>query len=360
MNKQLGIAVIGYGYWGGNYVRLFNELPETKVVVVCDTQTERLKEAQQRYPEVAVSTSVEDALRFDGVDAAVVSTTATTHYDVTRRCLENGKHVLVEKPITTIESDAQELITLAEAKERTLMVGHTFIFNSGVRKMKEYVQTDRVGQVYYLYSQRTNLGPIRQDVNALWDLATHDISIFNYLLDDTPRWVSAVGTNVLKNSREDVGFISLGYQNGIIGHVHVSWADPNKVRKTVVVGSKKRVVFDDLNNQERVRVYEKGIAPKIPENPTNYGEYHFEMRDGDIISPRVKVSEPLKNQGKHFVECVKEGIQPLSDGLAGLEVVQVMAAVDRSVELNGVPVPVPNGRTVTATLKQNGNPVEAA
>jgi predicted dehydrogenase len=176
-------------------------------------------------------------------------------------------------------------------------------------------------------------------VNALWDLAPHDVSIFNYLLGSAPEWASAVGTKVLQNCREDVGFISLGYADGIVGHVHVSWADPHKVREVVVVGSDRRIVFNDLSALERVRVFEKGVVPVAPE-ASSYGEYHFLMRDGDIISPRVEVSEPLKNQCRHFLECVTEGTRPVTDGREGLQVVRVMEAIDRSVELNGAPVEV--------------------
>jgi predicted dehydrogenase len=288
---------------------------------------------------VELTTKIEDALQLSGVDAAVICTEASCHQSVAQRCLAAGKHVLVEKPMTTTVADAERLLTLAESKGLTLMVGHTFLYNPGIRKVKAYIERAEMGRIYYLYARRTNLGPIRQDVNALWDLAPHDVSIFNYLLDSVPEWVSAVGVKVLRNSRADVGFISLGYRDGIVGHAHVSWADPNKVREVVVVGSDKRIVFSDLNALEQVRVFEKGIAPGPAEAPS-YGEYHFLMRDGDIVSPRVEVSEPLKNQCRHFAECVTQGSCPFTGGREGLEVVRVMEAVDRSVERRGVPVEV--------------------
>jgi predicted dehydrogenase len=339
MADQLGIAILGCGYWGINHVRVFSELPESQVVVVCDRRTDRLEEIGRRFPGVALTTGVEDALRLDGVDAAVVCTEATAHYSLARRCLAAGKHVLVEKPMTTTAAEAEELIALAGSKGVTLMVGHTFLYNAGVRRVKAYIEQAEVGRVYYLYARRTNLGPIRRDVNALWDLAPHDVSIFNYLLDSMPEWVSAVGAKVLWNSREDVGFISLGYRDGIIGHVHVSWTDPNKVREVVVVGSDKRIVFNDLNALERVRVFEKGVTPTPAEAPS-YGEYHLLMRDGDIISPKIEVSEPLKNQCSHFIECATSGSCPFTGGQEGLEVVRVMEAVDRSIERKGAPVEV--------------------
>jgi predicted dehydrogenase len=339
MSDQLGVFIVGCGYWGINYIRVFSELPQSRVVGVCDRQPDRLQEVSRRFPGVELTTQVEDGLCLDGVDAAVVCTEATAHHNVTHRFLSAGKHVLVEKPMTTTVADAEELMALAQSQGVTLMVGHTFLYNAGIRKVKAYIEQAEVGQVYYLYARRTNLGPIRRDVNALWDLAPHDVSIFNYLLDGVPEWASAVGAKVLRNCREDVGFISLGYPNEIVGHVHVSWADPNKVREVVVVGSDKRIVFNDLSALERVRVFEKGIMPAAPE-AASYGEYHFLMRDGDIISPRIEVSEPLKNQCRHFVECATGDSCPLTDGRDGLDVVRVMEAVDRSMALNGAPVEI--------------------
>jgi predicted dehydrogenase len=336
---QIGVGIIGCGYWGINYVRVFSELPETRVVVVCDRSAERLQEARRRFPSIPVTTDLGEVLKMSTVDVAIVCTEATSHYAVVCDCLANGKHVLVEKPMTTRVADGARLVELAESKGLRLMVGHTFLYNVGIRKVKAYITHGDVGRVYYIYARRTNLGPIRRDVNALWDLAPHDVSIFNYLLDGTPEWVSAVGACVLGNGREDVGFISLGYPNNVIGHAQLSWADPHKVREVVVVGSDKRIVFDDLNAQELVRVFEKGVKLMEPAAPT-YGEYQFLMRDGDIIIPKIEASEPLKNQCKHFLECVIQGSSPLTDGKFGLDIVRVMVAVDRSVEQRGTPVQV--------------------
>ena len=335
-SRPMGIAVIGCGYWGMNYVRIFNELTESRVVAVCEQSPERLKEIARRFPNVYLTTQIEDVISQPDVQAVIVCTEATSHFNVTRRLLLAGKHVLVEKPLTTTSSDAQKLIELADSQSATLMVGHTFIFNAGVRKVKEYVQQDS-GRVYYLYARRTNLGPIRRDVNALWDLAPHDIAIFNYLLNSTPGWVSAIGGKVLGNCRDDVGFISLGYPNNVLAHVHVSWADPDKAREVVVVKSDRRIVFNDLNGVEQVRVFEKGVSP-VEEEPLNYGELRFQIRDGDIVSPRVEPAEPLKNQCRHFLECVRTGKSPLSNGTDGRDVVRVLEAMNRSIELKGLQV----------------------
>jgi predicted dehydrogenase len=353
--KKMGIAVVGCGYWGMNYVRIFSELVDSRVVAVCDQSAERLKEVSRRFPGIYLTAQVDDAASQPGVDAVVVCTEATTHFNVTRRLLLAGKHILVEKPLTTTSAESDKLIDLAESNSAVLMVGHTFIFNSGVMKVKELMQKGD-GRVYYLYARRTNLGPIRRDVNALWDLAPHDIAIFNYLLGSTPEWVSAVGGKVLRNCRDDVGFISLGYPDNVLAHVHVSWADPDKAREVVVVKSDKRIVFNDLNGVEQVRVFEKGVSP-VEQEPLNYGEFRFEIRDGDIVSPRIEPAEPLKNQCRHFLECVRTGRRPISSGAEGRDVVRVLEAVNRSIEFKGLQVEVESKGEYVHT---NGNAIKAA
>lgn len=342
VTRPVGIAVIGSGYWGVNYVRVFRELANAELVVVCDQREHRIGEIERQFPGTRTTTRLDDVLSMENVDAVVVCTPASTHHSVTKQCIEAGKHVLVEKPIATTVAQSNDLIRLAETHNVRLMVGHTFLFNSGIRKVKEYVDRNELGHVYYLYARRTNLGPIRTDVNALWDLAPHDVSIFNFLLGAVPTWVSAVGTQVLNNGREDVGFISLGYGEGVVAHVHVSWADPHKVREVVVVGSDKRIVFNDLGVPEQVRVYEKGLAPASSE-AASFGNYHFQIRDGAIISPRVEVSEPLKNQCAHFLDCLINGKRPVSSGVEGRDVVAVLEAIDRSIERHGAPVEVDLG-----------------
>jgi len=353
--KPVGIAVVGCGYWGMNYVRIFNELMDARVVAVCDQSADRLNEVSRRFPGVYLTTDVDDAALQPGVEAVVVCTEATTHFNVTSRLLLAGKHILVEKPLTTIAADSEKLIELAESNSAILMVGHTFLFNAGVMKVKEYMQKSD-GRVYYLYARRTNLGPIRRDVNALWDLAPHDIAIFNFLLDSTPQWVSAVGGKVLRNCRDDVGFISLGYPDNVLAHVHVSWADPDKAREVVVVKSDKRIVFNDLNGVEQVRVFEKGVST-VEQEPLNYGEFRFEIRDGDIISPRIEPVEPLKHQCRHFLECVRTGKRPVSSGVEGRDVVRVLEAVNRSIELKGLQVEVESKGDY---VHSNGNAIKAA
>jgi predicted dehydrogenase len=357
--ERLGVAVVGAGHWGGNYVRVLGQLPDARPAVVCDREASRLAAVARQFPDVALTTALGDVLERRDVDAVVVATPATTHADVATACLAAGKHVLVEKPLTTSLARADELIRFAEERGLVLMVGHTFLFNPSVLKVRELVMRPALGKLHYVYARRTNLGPIRDDVNALWDLAAHDVSIFAFILEAVPEWVSAVGARVLGRRHEDVGFVSLGYPNGVIGHIHVSWADPNKVREVVVVAANQRIVLNDMDPQESVRVYERGVslAPTAPLG-AGYGEYPLMLRDGDIVSPRVEPSEPLRNQTAHFVECVRRGWTPATSGRAGRDVVLVMEAVDRSLAGNGAPTEVgppvavsPNGGLVARALR---------
>lgn len=336
---MINIAVIGCGYWGINYVRVFSEIPDARIVLACDTSEARLRLVRERYPLIETVDNYEKALNGKRIDAAIVATHAASHFQIARQALLSGKHVLVEKPLATRIADAKSLVELAEISKRILMVGHTFLYNTGIRKVKELVSANSFGRIYYVHATRTNMGPVRQDVNALWDLASHDVAIFNYLLDAQPVWASAVGSRVLGGGREDVAFATLGYPNEVIANIHASWLDPNKVREVVVVGSQRRVVFDDLNNVERVRIYEKGVSPAAKE-ADSFGEFSLLVRDGDIISPRLETSEPLRNMCAYFLDRIKTGQPPLTDGRNGLDVVRAMSAMDKSLAQNGAPVKV--------------------
>jgi predicted dehydrogenase len=297
-----------------------------------------LQEVATRAPGIQLTKDIGPLLSNDEVQAVVVCTEATSHFKVARQCLEAGKHLLIEKPITTVVSDAVELGQIAAEQNLTLMVGHTFLYNGGVAAIESYLK-ERRDHIYYLHARRTNLGPIRRDVNAVWDLATHDIAIFNYLLKDTPEWVSAVGARVLGNCRVDVGFICMGYANGVVGHIHVSWADPNKCREVVVVCGDRRLVFNDLNAVEPVRIYEKGVSAAT-EEPQSFGEYQLNIREGAIISPFIEPSEPLKNQCRHFVECARTGAKPRTGVEDGITVLATLEAIERSMKLKGTTVKV--------------------
>jgi predicted dehydrogenase len=348
----INIAIVGCGYWGVNYVRVFSELPDAKVALVCDANEERLRAVRERFPLISTTPNWEEAVTSKWVDAVVIATPATSHFAIAERCLSLGKHVLVEKPVTTSVEEGEVLVQTARRHERLLMVGHTFLYNAGIHKMKDLVSSPEFGKIYYLHATRTNMGPVRHDVNALWDLAAHDIAIFNYLLDADPQWVSAVGSRVLGSGREDVGFATLCYPDNVIANVHISWVDPNKVREVVVVGSQRRIVFDDLNNLERVRIFEKGMASSEME-VDNFGEFRLVVRDGDIISPRVEASEPLKVECQHFLDCIGQRTPPRLDGQSGVEVVRVLQAIDQSIRNCGAPVSV-SSMQLQAGAKANG------
>lgn len=338
MAQKYRIAVIGCGYWGGNYVRVFNELEGVQVAAISDKQEVMLDRFRSLGGDVLLTTNASEAIASD-VDAVVVCTQASQHFAVALEAIDHGKHVLVEKPLTTRSAEAKILEARAKSKGVVLMVGHTFMFNPAVSVLKEYVDKRSLGELYYLYSRRTNLGPIRHDVNALWDLAAHDISIFNYLVGATPLWVNANGVRVLGRDIEDAGFATLGYPSGLQAHLHVSWTDPNKCREIVLVGSRKRILFDDLQTIEKIRVFEKGIGLAQPRSGagTNYGE-QLQMHDGEIVSPTVQAREPLKEQCLSFMGCVRNGSAPLTGAKEGAAVVRTLEAIDASMRMNGVRV----------------------
>jgi predicted dehydrogenase len=339
VRNPIRLALIGFGYWGPNYARVLNELPNASLTVVCDSNEERLALVGQRYRVIATCTRVDDLWRRDDVDAVVVATPASTHEAIVRAALENKRHVLVEKPMALTVCGGEDLCRVAASVQRLLMVGYTFLYNAGVRKMKEYIAPDQFGQVYYLHATRTNLGPIRHDVDAVWDLAPHDVAIFNYLLGEQPAWVSAIGARVLRTARDDIAFVTLGYSNEVLGNIHVSWTDPNKVREVVAVGSRRRLVFNDLNDAERLRVFERGVSVGDAV-ADSYGEFKLLVRDGDIISPKVPASEPLKNQCQEFVDAIAAGRVPLASGDFGIGVIRTLAAIERSMSARGAAVPV--------------------
>ena len=339
LSSRIRIALIGYGYWGPNYARVLSELPDAAVTIICEAHPDRLAKAASRFPQIELSSNVQDVLCRSDIDAVIVSTPASTHHAMARLALESNRHVLVEKPLALEVEHCEELGELARKRGLALMVAHTFLYNPGIQKLRECVRSSAFGRVYYLHSTRTNLGPIRHDVNAIWDLAPHDISIFNYVLDETPTWASAVASRVLGNPREDVGFVTLGYGNEVIGNIHVSWADPNKVREVVVVGSRQRVVFDDLNDLERIRLFEKGVS--VGEmDAGSFGEFKLLVRDGDIISPKIEFSEPLKNQVNEFVAAISQNRRPTSDWVTGTDVVRTLKAIEASIQQGGRAVEV--------------------
>ncbi len=330
------IGVVGCGHWGANYLRNLDMMDETVPVIACDQRKPILEKIRKQYHGIEVSTEFSAVVNRDDLDAVIIATPAHTHYEFAKASILAGKHVLVEKPLALSTQECRELVEMASASKRVLMVGHTFLYNPGIRKMKEYLDKGTIGDIYYLQAVRTHLGLIRSDVNTVWDLAPHDISIFSYLLGRDPVKVSAVGVSPLKQALEDVAFINLFYGDDILGHIHISWIDANKCRQVAVIGSKARILFDDLNPLERVRIYEKGVS--IDRSYNSFGEFQMLLRDGDIISPKIEPEEPLRNLCLEFVECIREGKKPLADGVNGMRVVETMCAIQKSIKNNGKPI----------------------
>ncbi|MBI2922147.1 MAG: Gfo/Idh/MocA family oxidoreductase [Planctomycetes bacterium] len=340
---MIRFGVIGCGHWGRNYLRVLSELGDAcRVVEMCDASRSSVEVMRRKFPLVNATLSAADLLTHPGIDAVVIATPAGTHAELAVKALKAGKHVLVEKPLATRLEDAVRVSGEARDSGRVLLVGHTFRYNDAVRKLKEIVTDRSFGRPYYLAARRNHLGLIRPDVSAVWDLAPHDIEIFSWIVGSQPDSVSAVGASFLKEGRPDVAFATLHYSGGVVGNIQVSWIDSNKVREVVVIGDRKRVVFDDLNALEPVRVFDKGA--EVSGDVNSFGEFKLQLRDGDIHSPRVEMREPLRVQCEHFIDCVAHGTAPLTGGAEGADVVAALEAIDGSMSRGGAPVDVQRWR----------------
>lgn len=332
---MIEVAVVGVGGWGKNLARNYFQIPEANLRYICDLDEGKLAVAKTQYPGVRTTTSFDDLLQDDALNAIVIATLAPTHYPLAKQALEAGKDVYVEKPFVLEVAQAEELIALAEERGRILMVGHLLEYHPVVVKLKDMIQSGDLGDIYYVYSQRLNLGTVREDENALWNFAPHDISAILYLLGKEPVDISARGQSYLRDGVEDVVFFTLTFADNSMANIHVSWLDPHKVRKLTIVGSSKMAVFDDLEANEKLRVYDKGA-----EMNTDYDTYaeYIGLRFGDITIPHIQTGEPLRAECMHFLECISERKTPVSDGRDGLRVVRVLDAAQRSLESNGMPV----------------------
>lgn len=345
--RKINIGIIGCGYWGPNFVRNFNSMGNVNVLYASDLHQNRLDHINELYPHIKTTQNYNKILNDKNIDAVIISTPAVTHYKLTRDALICEKHVLVEKPIAYEMNQAKELINLAEFKKKILMVGHTFKFNPGVNKLKWLIQNNKLGKIYYIYSRRTNLGPLRKDVNALWDLAPHDISILNYILGKFPVAVSARGEKFLAHNLEDVCFATLDYPDHILAHVQVSWLDPKKTREIVIVGSRRMAVFDDLNSETPVIVYDKSVMEnKFRQNYDTFEEFQMIINNGKARALRVKQQEPLKVECRHFVECIRRQRPALTDGKDGMEVLKVLIGMQHSLEHKGCKVKLKNSKAI--------------
>ena len=343
---MIGIAVVGYGYWGPNLVRNFWEVPDARLISVCDLRTERLAGVQSRYPAVEITSRYDEVLADARVQAVAIATPVSSHFELAMRALQAGKHVFIEKPVTTTADEAERLVDEAERRKLVLAVDHTFVYTGAVRKMRELVDNGSIGDIYYYDSVRVNLGLFQHDVNVLWDLAVHDLSIMDYVLPQRPVAVSATGVGHVAGEPEDVAYLNLFFENKIIAHIHVNWLAPVKVRRTLVGGSQKMIVYDDLEPSEKVKVYDKGIT--LNGNGNGNGDKRYQMlvgyRTGDMWAPQLDMTEALSLELRQFVRCILECRTPVTDGHAGLRVVRILEAATRSLADRGRVVELESSR----------------
>jgi predicted dehydrogenase len=322
MKKKISIGIIGLGHWGKNYLRLFSNIRGVQILGLCDINIEKKVDLIKDFKNILITKDYNDLIKNTTIDTLIVATNADSHYEIVKKSLKNNKNILCEKPLTLKTKQALELEKLSRKKKKILMVNHTFLYNPAVNLMRKIIVNGKIGKIYYLKATRTHLGLIREDVNVIWDLIPHDIAIFNYLLNSIPIKISGLASSFLKKNRNDAAFINMKYPKNIISNIHVSWADTNKERKIEIVGSKGRIVFDDLNNLEKVKIFEKGIS--VSEKYNNFGEFQLNLRDGSIISPNFKMVEPMRVVCNNFIKCLQKKIIPYSNGKFAAEIIRVI------------------------------------
>ena len=331
------IAQIGCGYWGINLLRNFLKLSNVEITCVAEVSEKRRKYINEKYKNVHVVSDYNEIFS-NQTDAVIIATPAESHYRLTKKVLLSGLHCFVEKPFALKSSEAIEMINLAEENNKILMVGHTFLYNAAVRKLRDEVKRGTLGKIYYIYSQRLNLGRVRTDVNVMWNLAPHDISILLFLLKEYPVWVNAYGQKYLQEDIEDVAFLSIGFESGIIANIHVSWLDPNKVRRMTFVGSKKMIMYDDVG-KNKIQIFDKGIDKKSMNKSLGdfytFGEFQLIQRAGNVFYPSIDFIEPLAVEAEHFVECIEKNNKPISDGYNGYMVTKILETATKSIENKG-------------------------
>ncbi|MEZ4683749.1 MAG: Gfo/Idh/MocA family oxidoreductase [Caldilineaceae bacterium] len=396
---MINIGVIGYGYWGPNLVRNFTDTPEGQVTAVSDLSTARLASAQQRHPSVRVTTDFHELVNAPDIDAIIIATPVSTHFDLALQALQAGKHVFVEKPLAASAEQASRLIDEAARRQRTLMVDHTFVYTGAVRKMQELITGNALGDIYYYDSVRINLGLFQHDVNVIWDLAVHDLSIMDYLLRAQPCAVSATGMSHVAGKPENIAYLTLFFESNLIAHIHINWLAPVKVRRTLIGGSQKMIVYDDIEPSEKVKVYDKGItvngsttnghhsnghqrnglllngqganghghngrngstptlarpslARPSPDTDSENGEgdnSKYQMlvgyRTGDMWAPQLNMSEALSTEAAHFIDCIQSGKPPITDGEAGLRIVRILEKATESMAAQGRPIALTTERS---------------
>lgn len=331
---MIKVGVIGYGYWGPNLVRNLFEVSETQVVAVSDMREDRLQQVASRYPSVEVTTDHHRLLNNPEIDAIAIATPVSTHYELALQALQAGKHVMVEKPMTSSSEQALRLIDEATRRKLTLLVDHTFVYTSAVRKIKDIVASGKLGDILYYDSTRINLGLFQRDVDVIWDLAVHDLAIMDYILPSSPSAVAATGINHVSGGTENLAYLTMFFEQNVIAHVNVNWLSPVKVRRTLIGGSKQMVVYDDMEPSEKVKIYDKGIT--VSHTSDSRYKAMVGYRSGDMFAPQLDVSEALKVEIQHFAECIRTGAEPITGGQAGLRVVRILESASRSMKQRGM------------------------
>ena len=353
--KIIKVGIVGCGYWGPNLVRNLRQAQDCDLKVLCDLSETRLSHMRRLYPEVATTKRFEDLLENPELDALVIATPVRFHYEMAKAALSAGKHVFIEKPIARTEAEAQELVSLAESQGLVLMVGHTFLFSPAVRRMKEIIDAGDIGQVQYVSARRLNLGLFQKDVNVAWDLAPHDISILLYLLGESPLSVSCQGSSHVSRGIEDVTMMYLNFSKNRCAFVQNSWLDPKKVRQMTVVGSRRMIIYDDTEPLEKLKIYDARV--EVPPHYDTFAEFTYSYHYGDAYVPYIKQDEPLKLECQHFIDCIRKGAEPVTNGHLGLEVVKILEAADKSLKLHGGSVSLGGIFALNGNghLKTNGN-----
>jgi predicted dehydrogenase len=331
--EKIKIGVIGAGYWGPNLIRNFYDIPDSDMVAVCDLRQERLDHIQSRYPGVITCSDYSEILNSD-VDAMVIATPVSTHYGIARDCLRAGKHVLIEKPLACTSEEAQQIVTLGRDLNKLVMIGHTFMFNPAVIALREIISSGEIGNIFYVNSTRVNLGLYQPDINVVWDLAPHDISILLYILDESPVFASARGGMYVKPGVHDVAHITVHYSEGVFADLRVSWLDPCKIRRITIVGSKKMIVYDDIEPVDKIKIFDKGVD--VQPYTDTFEEFHLAYRYGEAENYPLRNEEPLRMECQHFLDCIRDGRSSYSDGDLGLKVIQVIEAANKSLFNGGV------------------------
>jgi predicted dehydrogenase len=332
-----GVGVVGCGYWGPNLIRNFSALETCELRAICDSEPARLAPLQRRYPAVAAYSRFDDLLADPSVDAVAVCTPVGSHFGLASAALATGKHVLVEKPLTDSAETAKLLVEQARSKGLVLQVDHTYVYSAAVQKIRSVIDAGELGDLLYIDSVRINLGIFQSDINVVWDLAPHDVSIITYLIDRVPEWVSAIGSTHY-GSLENQAYVAIKYSSSLIAHLHVNWLAPVKLRSTVIGGSKKMIVYDDLEPSEKLRIYEKGVT--LNSNLSERARALVDYRVGDMFAPYIDKFEPLERVCRGFVDCIEQGGVPITDGQAGLDVVRVLDAAQESIRKDGERIPI--------------------